>query len=183
MNTLTEKEIGKLVKNKSSIRPFAEVNSHSEPVFDKLGFDITSIHLDKTKDGWLRVYITWSAKKDEYKFKYPIKGCSSYGYGENSVELEFPQVKSKYKQSDGEFAPCDIEVGICTVNDKKLDYSFKFIENLSYGCLVWFAPKNWNNGLGEMAMFEFNEIEKSRNVFFLPRKGGEKTIRIGGGRK
>ena len=75
MNTLTEKQINKLVKNKSTIRPFVELGIHSEKVLDKLGFDITSLHLDKTGDGWLRIYIRYGSKKDEYKFKFAVKGC------------------------------------------------------------------------------------------------------------
>lgn len=157
MNTLTEKQINKLVKNKSTIRPFVELGIHSEKVLDKLGFDITSLHLDKTGDGWLRIYIRYGSKKDEYKFKFAVKGCVSYSYSENYVELEFPQVNSTFKRFDKTFAPVSINVGIQNIKNSQLGYTFKFIENMGYGCLVWFAPEGWNSGENETAMFEFNK--------------------------
>lgn len=153
------------------IRPYAEIESLSQKALDAIGFRFTALDLDKTKDGWLRLYITWRADKDEYKVKYPCVSSHASGRGSgqeyDSVEFEFPQIAAPYgtkeKWEKNHKASIDVGIYIKTgrvKNPPRLGYSYKFKENIKYGALVWFAPESWNSGKGDKNLFAWNLREK-----------------------
>ncbi len=136
------------------IKPFAEVC----PFLDRIGFKITCLELDKTSDGWLRVYTRWGIKKPkfenlEYHTKYPTIGGFSIGYDERSVNLEFPGFGQSL-----EFKPLNrakIKVGVYHFYDNNSDdpvnripikWDYRFFESIKYGANVYFSPRGWNSG-------------------------------------
>lgn len=145
------------------IHPIAAADSLSEDALNALGFHFTSIYLDRNKAGWLRLCVDWaSTGPDEYRFKYPVRGCtrSSHGIGRqsSSVELTFPDVPAPY-HTVNENRPMDpdhygdahvatIEVGIeirtgYRKNPPSLGYSYTYHDCTKYGVAVYFAPDGW----------------------------------------
>ena len=138
------------------IEPFFEFNTYpaAENLLSAHGLELTALDADLTKENWIRVYATWAAKKDEYKFKYPVLYGSSSGYSDSAVNLAFPQLKYRYRHKQfSRMTPLQLSVGIQDIMEQQLKYSYRFFENLKYGVLVWFAPENWNNGEGDKNLF------------------------------
>ena len=124
-----------------ALRPFIEPNEFLET----LGFEITTLDLDETSDGWLRVHARWDLK-DSAAVKYPHLGCQTSCWDQKYVELTFPELgKEKDEEFHYETDLARLEVGIETPGEK-LDWSFKFKENIKYGVNLYFAPPNWNCG-------------------------------------
>ena len=144
----------------TNIRPFAEVCSLSKETLENLGFKFTSLHLDKTKEGWLRLYCHWqSGEKMEGRDKYPtLEMTTSESYA-CSQSFSFP-IEFEDKEFDWKLKT-EIILGIELENQNEfIDYTPKFHENLKYGVLVWFAPKNWNDGEGDEELFKWDEENK-----------------------
>lgn len=150
------------------ILPFAEVSSLSTEVMEQLGFHFTAVHLDRTKEGWLRLYCAWKSddKKMKSRDKYPVKSCTTFCYNETSVLFRFPEIPTPYKDEEtGEVHEykAEIELGIQFVNEngewvnKSIPYTPKFHENIKYGVLLWFAPDGWNDGENDEQLFKWEE--------------------------
>lgn len=144
----------------SKILPFAEFGAFSEEKLEQLGFHFTALHLDKTKDGWLRLYCTWNSDQEKMlcRDKYPTLECTSFEHSACSKNFSFPiEVEDKEYDYKGKV---EITLGIYQEDENKsIDYSPKFHENLKYGVLVWFAPKTWNNGEGDEELFRWESNE------------------------
>lgn len=156
------------------IHPFAEVGVYSKyPLENRLGFHFTALHLDRTKEGWLRLYCTWSQNNEKAKgrTKYAMFDGSGGICGVTSeVMLCFNSIKStsrkmSFGKEKGENWPASITLGIqlCDAkgqyngSEKNLGYSYKFFENLKYGVLVWFAPEGWNNAERDVPLFQWDK--------------------------
>lgn len=142
----------------TKIHPFAEICPLSRKTLKQLGFKFTSLHLDKTKDGWLRLYCRWESngKKMQSRDKFPILAATSFESYACSMSFSFP-VEFKNKKFDYNLKT-EIQLGIELEDQTQfIDYTPKFHENLKYGVLVWFAPKNWNNGEGDEELFKWDE--------------------------
>ena len=135
------------------IHPFAEICPLSKKTLRKLGFKFTSLHLYKTKEGWLKLYCRWGSndKKMQGRDKYPSLASTSFESYACSKYFSFPIEipKTEYKT--------EIQLGIELEDQTKfIDYTPKFYENLGYGVLVWFAPKDWDDGVGDIELFKLD---------------------------
>jgi hypothetical protein len=145
-------------------RPFAEVDSLSEEKMTAIGFQFTTLDLDLTKENWLRLYVAWKCSNtdENCKTKYPTLNCIGLSHGENRVDFEFTDLSAPYDQTEhGQLHKAGISVGIQTKfrNGRLIkdypDYGYRFTEGVKYGALVWFSPKNWNNGKRGKALFHW----------------------------
>ena len=129
-----------------------DTNSLASKAFlKKVNFRFTRRFVDITKQGWIGVYIEWNA--DVTGFKVAQKSSVGYfGGSEVMYTLHFPEVKYRYKHDEFKYITTtfQISVGLNLIRHKvfkkyiNIGYEPKFHENLGYGAIVWFAPKNWD---------------------------------------
>ena len=139
------------------LRPYVNFPSFAvaKRIFKKHDFKITSLHADITKENWIRIYVRWRAKKEEYKFKYIKLGGTLHAGYYKEMELDFP-IEYKWKRTNDYKSNLSISIGLQDTNENDLDYSPRFFENLKYGVLVWFSPKNWNDGKKDKEIFKWD---------------------------
>lgn len=149
---------------KRIIQPFVEVNVLCEEKAKKIKFEFTRFFANYTSDGWIYLIVEW--ENIDWRFKYPVLSYKAYHYDEHFIGLRFPKVKCSY--IDNENKSCkhefEIEVGLQhKKQDKKVEFEYKFYENLGYGVCVWFAPRDWHKSKEDVEFFgkekESNEKE------------------------
>jgi hypothetical protein len=142
------------MKTKPHIKPFIQFDSAkgAENLLTAHGFEITALHLDKTKEGWLRLYVTWKASKEEYRFRRPSHVATTFSATERYFSFDFPLQYRTHKNRH----PLGFQAGIYHSQNKAIAYSPKFIENIKYGLILWFSPKGWNSGKSDQELFQWN---------------------------
>jgi hypothetical protein len=128
------------------------------PLFKNRGFRINQLDIDQLPHGWIRLHIWWGADKEEWKFKHPTLRFSGFGGNENTLTLEFRELKTKCPlgntikvgirngKSDSEF----ISEASFKVFNK---YSFVFMENHKYGVNIFWNDGRFNSGQGEKNLY------------------------------
>lgn len=162
------------MKRRPIIHPICEILGPSSiKALNAISFHFTAIDLDRTKDNWLRLYVTWTAAdKESYRVKYSCTDGSGSGHGggreSQEVYLEFPEVSAPYGPEEHAKKYCaHINLGImiktgCTLNPPRLGYVYRFKQNIKYGVLVWFSPSNWNSGERDKLLFRWSADTKKR---------------------
>lgn len=140
------------IKN-HTIQPFLEFDKlpGAEKLLTAYGFETTALHADITKEGWVRVYVTWKAAKDEYKFRRPTHVGTTFAWSDKSFNFEFPLVYRTHAMRH----QLGFKVGLYNLRGRKVSYTPKFVEYLKYGMLCWFAPRNWNTGTKDTEIFKW----------------------------
>ena len=144
-----------LIQKAKKIIPIIQYSG--EKVLAKYGFDVAALDVDLLADGWIRIHVRWTSAKDKYKFKYVQKAASFFGV-EKLLFLEFPEVKYRFYTSSNGIrtrftANTEIHVGLANNDESELECEPKFHDNIGYGVNVYFAPKGFNNGEGETAIY------------------------------
>ena len=149
--------MSKLTKTISGIYPV--VYGLDRCCFQKRKFKITNLDLDLTKEGWLRIWMRWnSSSEDSYVFKYVTEDCRIWMFNENRIYLKFNVPKTVDMFGDV------IEVGIRQDVCKKLDFDYKFLENLKYGVRLWFAPKSFNDGVSDKLIYSYDKEKEKHGI-------------------
>ena len=142
------------MKNKKSNIKLFVTEHFTDTIRKKYGFRITDCSLVKMANGWYCVFVNWTSDKDTYLFKT----CKSNGrmgsQDAASFDLSFCNLSNRFKSS--------IEIGIETVNGRRLGNEATYFQNYKYGVGVFFAPRDWDqkirNVIQEYMIKENGEI-------------------------
>jgi hypothetical protein len=130
---------------KLKVKAFACPDSLSEKALKKIGFEITQVVVYK-ENNCLFLYVDWTAKKDEWKTKYPQLSSTSFGGGcLQSVSLEFNEIPAPYgKDEFGKQYKAHIEIGLDFLNEETYRmYHLSYTSKRKYGYEIIFTPKKF----------------------------------------
>jgi len=142
--------------SKCVFKPFVDFD---EDVAKRYGFEIKQVIAQKLPNGFISIYVSWSTKKSEYKFKYPTNTGAMYGWSDVSYDLSFPQVKYKINNEVDFYSNFRVEVGLIHRKDKQIRYRPLFHQNTKYSAIVWFAPRGWNDTENSKEIFHYSVKE------------------------
>lgn len=130
---------------KTNFTPIVQISLLSEKFAKKIGFEFTNYHLARTKEGWLILYVDWTAQGDwYYKTKYANDYGSMHSNREEIQELEFIQLPHKYYFSGkGRRTKLAISVGIRWDKGRRDLYRLSHYQNTKYGAVVYFSPRGF----------------------------------------
>lgn len=136
-----------IVETLQKVTPFYEPDIFDEGIAaaEKFGFKPTNLSAYHHPNGFISVRFSWDSTGE---MKYAGTGYKSYAHNDCSIELDFKEVKYRYKDLNGVESDFDstfrIEIGLQKEDsNEQIKYQPLFIENLKYEVQVWFAPCNW----------------------------------------
>jgi hypothetical protein len=160
MNQLQAKKFP--LYEKLQIHPFVET---------ELPIKISNFEVYLTSNGLISIVVEWNSDSELVNFKYPVYDGHSFGCGETAVHFKFAKSipwyseiwyilgKEIYYKLGRLYSPFYaylkflvpydykyvrvLDIGI---QDKEDKHSYLYCQNLGWGVIVYFAPKDWNSG-------------------------------------
>jgi len=148
------------------MQPFVDITdtwTESKKLLKKFKFKITDVKATEYQNGWIGVCVEWNST---HHCRMVRLGLTSFAYSKTSFTLVFtdPEAEHTVVYDDGGTGSSvlGIEVGLFMSDDnrlpidEKITHEPKFFENLKYGVLVYFAPKDFFDTEGK-TIFELKK--------------------------